>query len=224
MELDVVEQVAPGCFGAASVYGSDSQICRACHAFERCGEKSIQTLEAIKASIDVRDLLARHSRTRSMASFQIEASRPVIPSPLPVAQPKQPKGTVERKTPVERVTFHIAVEDQDAIAVLEQKSSKVAKQALVLCKTNKINECRSHLPRGLNPFSTSGPRFFFVACDMLLNGGFTKASLKARLMKEFGWTDNTAGSHVAIAVGVLAGMGIVKLLPDNCILNPELGQ
>ncbi|MDY7537526.1 hypothetical protein QN372_00025 [Undibacterium sp. RTI2.1] len=195
-------------------------------AFEECGEQSIKTLESIRAQIDVRDLLARHSKTRSLSNMQPpNVSQPVDSSPIPVKQPKQLASVIERKTPTQRVNFHISETDLGVLARMEQASTKVAKQALVLCKQDKINECRSQLPKGVNPFTESGPRFFRIACDMLISGGFTKASLKAKFIEELGWNEGTAGPHVALTVGVLNGFGIVKVsLPDLFILNPELSR
>jgi len=223
------EQKAPGCFGAASVYSMDSVVCQQCPAFAQCGETAISNLEEIRQIVDVRDLLARHTAARQRA--QNAALRPpappapVAPSPIPVAQPKPTTQPVERKTTSARVTFDISDDDQNVLAMIGEKSVKAREQAIVLCKTNKINDMRSMLPKGINPFGESGPKFLLVACDMLLNGGFTKASFKARLMADLEWKDGTAGSHVAITCALLYSFRIITA--DNTgafILNPALGR
>ncbi len=222
------EAQAPGCFGAASVFSMDSKVCQACPAFNVCGDASIKTLEQIRDTVNVRDLLARHAAARLRAQQGKPANvapQPIAVSPIPVAQRAPIAKPVERKTAVERVTFSISDDDQHVIAILGEQSSKTKEQAIVLCKQNKINDCRSMLPKGVNPFAKSGPSYLRVACDMLISGPVTKASLRLRLVKELSWTDNTAGSHVAIACALLYAFQIT--IPDGegaFILNPALGR
>lgn len=220
-------QQAPGCFGAASVFSMDSQVCQACVAFKDCGDKAIETLEAIKSTINVADILTRHQAARQKALANKPkpvAPQPIEQSPIPIAQPKPITKPVERKTAMQRVTFEISEADQAVIMRIGEKSVKTKEQAVVLCKQNKINAMRWNLPKGLNPFSTSGPAFLRIACDMLINGGFTKASYKARLVADLSWTDGTAGSHVAIACALLFAFGIVVGKDDSFVLNPALGR
>jgi hypothetical protein len=223
------EQKAPGCFGAASVYSMDSVVCQGCVAFASCGDTAIKNLEALRELVDVRDLLARHAAARVKAQNAAlkppAPPAPLTPSPIPVAQPKPTLQPVERKTTSARVTFEISEDDQNVLALIGEKSVKTREQAIVLCKTNKINNMRSMLPKGVNPFVESGPKFLLVACDMLLNGGFTKATLKARLITDLAWTDGTAGSHVAIACALLYSFKIVTADTSGAfILNPALGR
>jgi|GEM_PF-1940367 len=219
-------QQAPGCFGAASVYSMDSQVCQACAAFKECGDAALKTLESIKSVINVADLLARHQAARKRAAdarAKPVAPQPVESSPIPVAQPKPITKPVERKTTMQRVTFSISDADQAVVMKIGEKSSKTKAQAIVLCKTNKIDAMRKELPKGINPFATNGPTFMRVVCSMVLSGGFTKASLKSQMMQELDWTDGTAASHVAMAAALMFSFGIVKMEGDKFVLNPALG-
>lgn len=229
------EQQAPGCFAAASVYGSDSVVCQACPAFSACGEASVKRLQEIRELVDVSDLLKRHAAARQKAiNTQMEMMQalrppartaPVAPSPIPVAQPKPVKEPIERKTTVAKVTFEPSPADQAALDAIASKV-KVHEQALVLVKGNKFNEMRAMLPKGENPFAVRGPKYLRIACDMLTNGGFTKASLKARLVADLEWTDGTAASHVTIAVMLLYAFGIAAQDQETAggfVLNPALG-
>lgn len=229
------EQKAPGCFGAASVYGMDSVVCQGCVAFTSCGAAAIKKLESIRELVDVRDVLARHAAARVKAQNKAAleqmrlappaAPTPLVSSPIPVAQPKATVQPVERKTTSARVTFEISGDDQNVLALIGEKSVKTREQAIVLCKTNKVNDMRSMLPKGVNPFAESGPKFLSVACALLLNGGFTKATLKARLIADLEWTDGTAGSHVAIACALLYSFKIITADTSGAfILNPALGR
>lgn len=218
-------QLSPGCFGAATVYGSDSQACKACPGYLDCGEVSIQTLQTIQATVDVRDLLARHKAARS--KYLIEQQRPrtpdlVEPSPIPVGMAARIKLPVARVTSKEKVEFPISPQDQSALNMLEQRSAKTHKQALIMCKSNKINDMRALLPQGTNPFAAGGPQYMRVACDMVMNGGFTKAALKTQLMEQLQWGDGTAGPHVAWVSAILAVFGIVVGKSDAYVLNPAL--
>jgi hypothetical protein len=221
------EQQAPGCYAAASVYSMDSEVCKGCVASAQCSEASVKRLQEIRELVDVRDLLAKHEAARLKAKEKMMAPRliPASMSHVPVSQPKAATQPVERKTTKAKVTFGISEKDNAIIAMIGEHSVKYKEQAIILCKTNNLNDMRTMLPRQANPFATGGPAFMRVACDLLLRGGFTKASLKAALIKEFNWTDGTAGSHVAIACAVTWGFKIVKQdVGGAFVLNPDLGR
>ncbi|MDR9847125.1 hypothetical protein [Herbaspirillum huttiense] len=216
----MTEVVSPGCFGAPSVFGSDSVVCNACTMFDKCADASAQRLQKIRPLIDVGDLIARHKAARAAA---VAARRQrTAPAGEPSAQPAPITEPVERKTTKEKVTFVISEADQAVLAKLGSKSAKAHSQAVILCKNDKVNECRAMLPRGQNPFAENGPNFLRVACDMLINGGFTKAQLKAELMNKLGWTDGTAASHVAIAAGLFLAFSLIADREGAFVLNPAL--
>lgn len=210
------EARAPGCFGAASVYSMDSTVCQECAAFQSCGEASTQTLENIRSVIDVSDIMARHIKARQKAQARTENNRQA--GILNVPQPAPLPARVERKTPLSRVVFEISADHQFCIARIA--SSKTREYAIVLCKQNRIEPARVELGQGLNPFAESGPAFLRVACDMLLSGGFTRGTLKARLMADLAWKDNTAASHVAITCGLLLAFNIVQETKGVLALMP----
>jgi len=223
--MTTAEQKAPGCFGAASVFSMDSAVCQACVAFKECSDASIATLQQIKATIDVRDLLAKHTSARMKHEARLapkQTPAPTAVSPLPVVQPAPVTQPVERKTTMAKVIFEVSADQQNAIARISQANKKAGDQATVLCKMNRINEMRSMLPQGQNPFATTGPGFLRVACDHLINGGFTKASLRKSLMETFGWTEATAASHVSIAVAILGGFKIAAGADGKIVLHPDL--
>lgn len=219
------QQLAPGCFGAASVYAMDSAVCEACPAYSACGEQALANLEQLREIVDVRDILARHKAARQKSRHALTPPAPPVPvaaSPIPVAQPAPPQA-VERKTPQTKVAFEIPAADQIVIEMIGKNSVKAKEAAIVLCKSNKINDMRAMLPKGINPFAQTGPKYLNVICDMLLGGGFTKATYKARMMQQFAWTDGTAGSHVAIGVALLYSFRIVTADSSGAfILNPAL--
>jgi hypothetical protein len=78
------------------------------------------------------------------------------------------------------------------------------------------------LAKGENPFAENPPKFLNVACDMLLNGGFTKASLKKAFMERLKQSDGTAGSHVSITVAMLLPMNIIVASGKSFALNPAI--
>jgi hypothetical protein len=135
------------------------------------------------------------------------------------AQPAPVTAPVQRKTTVQKVTFEVSADQQDAIAKIG--NSKTASLAVVLCKMNKVTDIRASVLRGVNPFAESGPSFMRVACDALIDGGFTKAQLKARLMDELVWTDGTAGSHVAQACGFLQAFGVIQAIGGKYTVVPD---
>lgn len=210
MELQGIEtqaQVkAPGCFGAASVYALDGEVCKKCVAYEACGTQAQETLEAIRGKINVNDIIARHQKAR-IESRQAQSAPPESAAVASAAQPAPITAPVVRKTSVQKVHFEVSADQRDAIAKIG--NCKTRELAVVLCKMNKVNSIRSSVVQGVNPFAESGPSFMRVACAALIDGGFTKASLKQRLVDELVWTDGTAGAHVAMACGFLEAFGVV---------------
>lgn len=217
-----INQKAPGCFGAASVYGVDSKACQGCVGFAGCGDASMATLQSIRETIDVRDILAKHenARLKSEAARKalIRSPRPPAAQPRP-AQPKPILQPVERQTSMASMRFEISADDQYVLANISAKNDKAGKQAIIWCKANKIRECREELPQGRNPFAVGGSAFMRVACDMLISGGFTRASLKDELMRKLDWTDGTAGSHVSMIVAILASFKLIEIASDRFVIR-----
>lgn len=213
----------PGCFGAATVFSHDSTVCQACPMFDNCGAASLERLNAIKEIVNVKDLLAKHAKAQKGQKPIRDARRQdkVDEAPPPVQESTQkPQITepVERKTQVAKVTFEIDAETKQVIARIPNQ--KAAQQAIVLCKSNRIEIARQALTDGLNPFNDDGPKYLAVAADLLLAGGFTRQSLKDAYQERLGWTPATASSHVSIVVGLLPAFDIAAQEGDNFVLSP----
>ena len=219
------EQKAAGCFGAASVYSTDSTVCQACPAFAACGEKALETLESIRDFVDVRDLLKKHAAARLKVQQRLSPpglAKPLEASPIAVAQPAPVTEPIERKTAIAKVDLPISPADEAVIQSLS-KSVKAKEAAISLCKSGKVDAMRADLPVQRNPFATEGPKNLRVACEMLMQGGFTKASLRQRMVEQLGWTNDTAASQVAVGVALLYAFAIA--IPDSSgafKLNPAL--
>lgn len=219
---------APGCFGAASVYGTDSEICKACVAYESCGAAAYRTLEFIQSTINVRDILAKHAAARQIAVARSAETTPtargkLFPhAPINTTQVSQPvlPLIVKRKTTVERVKYEISAE---FAAIIEGINSVKAREvATALCESNKITECFADLPRSVNPFDTSGPHYVRITCDMLLHGGFTQAQLKKRLVTDRGMTEGGASSHSSLICAIFMAFGLMVGKDGRFTLNPAL--
>lgn len=216
---------APGCFGAATVFSHDSVVCQSCPMFQECSVAALERLNSIKQIVNVSDLLAKHAKAQK-GQQAIRAARrkdAVENAPKPVQKSLQkPEVTepVERQTQVAKVTFEIDAATQQVIARIPNQ--KAAQQAIVLCKANKIEIAKAALTSGINPFADGGPKYLFVACELLLDKGFTRATLKEALMEKLSWTDTTAASHVSIAVGLLPAFDIARLDGDMFVLSPNI--
>lgn len=218
----MLNQKAPGCYGAASVYSSDSSVCRGCVAYETCGSTSLATLESIRATVDVRDLLKRHAAARAKAEPAPVAPQPIEKRPPP-AQPRLANRQIERKTPQEKVTFELTTEMSSTIERIAAQNKKAADQATTLCKMGRINDMRAMLPKRVNPFAESGPSFLRVVCDHLINGGFTRAELRVAMAQALAWTEETAASHISMAIAILGAFRIVGKDGEKIVLHPALG-
>ena len=198
---------APACFAAASVFAHDSTVCKACPVFAECAEASLKTLEAIRGVINVEDLIRRHAKAR-MKAINVEevAAEEREPEPTgPLMQPVETKP-VERKTAAVKVSFDVSPDDS---ALLFKISNVNAREvAYTIVKTHGIEGIKSALREGRNPYAESGPSFLRVTLQMLLEGGFTKGSLRKRMEVELGWGESTAASQVGQAVGILVAFKI----------------
>ncbi|MFM0095576.1 hypothetical protein PQQ87_08185 [Paraburkholderia nemoris] len=213
------ELQAPGCFASPSIYAIDSQYCQQCVAYRECGEAMQKTLTELQPVINVKDLIDLHEKARKKMGIVREPEVAAVVETAFAASSPLPQA-IERKTVVAKVDFEIDQKTMDLIANIGNVKAKA--QALVLAKTNMIERAIVALSKGENPFINTPPRFLNVACDMLLNGGFTKASLKKALMERLGQSEGTAGSHVSIAVAMLQPMNIIVARGKTFTLNPAI--
>lgn len=217
--MDVAPKMkAPGCFGAASVYSLDGEICRKCSVYNECGADAHATLARIRGTINVSDIITRHEKARELTRAQAAANAPKPEAVASTAQPAPITAPVDRKTTVQRVYFEVSADQQEAIARIGPKKTK--ELAISLCKMNKVRAIHSDVLAGVNPFAESGPSFMRVACALLVKGAFTKASLKTELMDELGWTDGTAAAHVSQAIGFLEAFGVIVGDKSGYIVKP----
>ena len=217
----MTEQAIPGCFAAATVYAQDSDVCKKCLSYCQCGPEAMQTLNRIKAVVNVDDLIAKHRKARAVSQDKIAARDKAAadaapPGPIDTPAPSKP---VARATPVEKVEFDVSEKHARIIAELPVKAQSFA---LTLCKTGLIHRIRKDVGDGRNPLSKTGPKWLSVALTMLINGGFTRAELKAALIEEMKWGDGTAASHSSVATKLLTSFEIAQEASERFTLSPTL--
>ena len=219
---------APGCFAAPSVFSHDSQVCGSCPAFDSCAAACVETLKALREQINVEDILAKH---RLAKASTIERAKPEAETPkfdvakfLPSV--KKPESKVERKVEkAPRVSQKVPVHHQTVVdGILSKKPRELAAK---WCKHGMIDKMRQDLAAGTNPFAAQARQNFeSVTCDLLLNGGLTKQSLKKAFMSSLGakepWDERTAASHVNIILPALVAFDIAIETPEGFALNPRL--
>lgn len=220
---------APACFGAASVYAGDSDVCKKCHVGHLCGAESLKTLEAIRGIINVEDLMRRHEKARRLSREPLKpkppleqpaGSEPLLPAPTGnIAHPVTNKP-VERKTPTERTAFDVS--DADGQVLVKIKNAKAKEIAYRMVKGGDVENLKTALLAKVNIYADRGPAFMRIAVDMLLSGGLTKSSLRKRLEKDLDWTEGTAGPHVAQAVAIFAAFKITQEKLSVITLVPAL--
>ncbi|WKZ86249.1 hypothetical protein N5B55_04685 [Ralstonia pickettii] len=210
---------APACFAAASVFSHDSIVCRACASFGECSSASVKTLEAIRQTINVEDLLRRHENARRRLAKQpvAQAQEPKLEAAqatpddedevVPAMQPAKPvlPAPVERKTKVEKVALEVTATDEEILRGLPVKAREHAER---FCRAGLIDAMRKDLQAGRNTFAQSKPEFMRVVCDCLIAGGASRSALRAALMQRLSWSEGTASSHVSMAVPILLRFNI----------------
>jgi hypothetical protein len=89
-------------------------------------------------------------------------------------------------------------------------NTKVKAVAVSLAQNNRLEYVRDSLRNGRNPFAGRLYPNMRVAVEMLLQGGFTKASLAQRYVQALGWTEGTAASQRAGALCMLQALDVVR--------------
>lgn len=212
---------APACFGAATVFSHDSDICRQCVAFNACADAAIDTLNAIRQIINIDDLLSRHNKAKKAAHQAIQRAdqeREAAMPPGNITPPLSDKP-VERRTPTVPVTIEVSSDNESILARLPVKPREIA---IRLCKKGDLDQLRDDIAHGRNTFAQSGPGFLRVAIDMLLSGGFAKSELRKRLQEQLGWSEGTAMSHVGIACALLLAFKFAQESSGRFVLVPVI--
>lgn len=224
-----VPATAPGCYAAPSVFSHDSQVCQACPTFDACSAACIDTLKALRDKINIEDVLSRHRAAKSATiekTVEPTEEKPKIDVAKFLPSVKKPVGPVERKVErVPKVSQEVSTELQ---AIVDAISSKKPRElAAKWCKHGMVEKMRVDLAAGANPFASQARQNFeSVTCDLLLNGGLTKQSLKKAFMANLGakepWDERTAASHVNIILPALIAFNIAIETAEGVSLHPSL--
>ncbi|WP_151708880.1 hypothetical protein [Acinetobacter brisouii] len=218
------EQSAPGCFGSATCHSRDSDVCKACQINERCSEEVIKTLERIRGVVNVSDLLRDHTaamnKAKAMKSSTSSTTEPK--NEQPSIKPTRPTPTTAaRKTKVENATIEIDEDSQSIIATLPVKAQSFA---VSLCRSGAMASIKRSISKGKNPLSNTTLKWLSLAIDRLIQGGFTRSSLKNDFVTQFEWKEGTAGSYVSILVSIFICFEVAIEQGETLIINPNLSK
>ena len=199
--------VHPSCFGLPSVFLAVSPVCAVCRSRNLCVPACHQMLVSLSSKIDVSRDLAQLERTAAVVSAQAFPASEVtttIPAPEPAA-----------------VQVKLAI-DTTAQSTLDALPVRVAKVMKPLLKRGLDTKARYSIAAGKNPFDDSTPRWLQTAGQCLLDGGMTKAELRERFMREFGWSEGTAFSRVSIVATLLPALRIASVAGDRIMPAPRV--
>lgn len=195
-------EVPPACFGAASVFSHDSEICQGCVGYQGCGAASLKTLESIKGIINVEDLMKRHVKARKLTVERLKERDEEREASMPPGNIEQPitKKPVERKTEVATVKFEVN-EDEDAL--IARMPSKAKDKAVVIVKRGLLSVITNRIAEKGVFSDLDVPACIKVALTKLVSGGFTRSELTSAYELELGWSKGTASSHTSQVVKIL---------------------
>lgn len=205
---DFVQHKAPACFGAVSCFSRDSCYCQNCPAFEACEQQSYKTLQSIKDVVNVNDLLKQHEKAKMAQEYKRQALRDEMNAARNKTsggiQPKKP-AIVQRATKVEKVVFEPSADQEALIVKLPVKAQSFA---MTLVKSGLVSEIKNRIKNGENALAGKKPAWMALAIQKLIEGGYTRSELKQIFMKDLGWKENSAQSHVSLAFVLLTCFGI----------------
>lgn len=213
-------QVKLACFGAATVFSADSEVCRQCQDYSACSEQSIETLREIRQIINVEDILARHMLARKKSQDAIKKRDNETASKAPpgnsMTQPL-PAEPVERHTEMVRVKFEQSEADKAFIAKLAVKARPYA---VKIIEEGAAEQCIEAV-KTRNPDALPvKPEWFVIAVQRLLQGGFTRAQLRLAYIETFGWKEETAAPYVSLTIALLPLVAAVQDQAGRIVLAP----
>lgn len=211
----------PQCFGSPSVFSLESVTCKACAWFNQCHDASYAKLKAMSGRFDVTDMLARYERATSRSETvplrSVDAPTSAVgEAPLVVSI-----DTPERTTKVDRIKVDLSPED---VALITTMPKKVQIKMRKLMQLNIDKAARIGVVTGKNPFSLHGNGYLHVAFEMLINGGFTRSTLRQCYQQRLGWAEGTAFPHVSAIVWLFPAMKIAIEERGVFRPNPSLGS
>lgn len=202
---------APGCYGHASVFKHTSPICKACPSFGACEGVVAVKLKSISKRVNIGDFVKRHDN---------ESMKAGIPLVHEAQDTLDARKQIKRQQPVKIVKRELTDKEQEILAILPKKVIAIGKQ---LIDAHLDKTALSSLLKGSNPFPYNGKRFLHIACNMLMEGGFTRGELKKAYMTN-GMSDGTAAAHVSMAVALFNAFSIASETEKVFKLNRGTNQ
>lgn len=201
----------PGCFGSPSVFSVDSAVCRSCSSGAECQPKAHETLERIKNSVDVRDLLVRHEKIKAAVAAKNPRPHPGNPISWRELSIKDDKP-VARST--ERVKTEYEVSEVE-MALLSKCPESVQKVAIDIVKKGyKVNFVAA-LNQRKNPFAGYSLNFIEIAGDLLLQGSFSREDYTERLQRITKAQEASCRSKVSIGIAVLKALMLIESIENG---------
>ena len=112
-------------------------------------------------------------------------------------------GDLKPKPKVKSIPVYSPKPLDESIDSLPKKPREIAVR---LNKAGLLEQIHKDLDSNVNTFDSRAPKFLRVVMMHLLSSGFDRASLKQSFVRELGWGDGTAASHVAISVALVKGL------------------
>lgn len=197
----------PSCFGLPSVFLASAPTCVSCASREHCVPACHQMLVSLSDKLDVSGNLAQLERTAKV----------VIAQSLPATTVET---TIEAPT---RAALSVKLSvDAPMQSALDRLPVRVAKVMRPLLTRGADVKARYSLANDRNPFDTTTPRWLQLAGESLLAGSFTKAELRERYIKEFGWSEGTAFSRVSIVATVLPALRLATVMGHRIVRAPSV--
>lgn len=201
---------APDCFGLASIFDPDQ--CGPCPERHSCEATCLSVLRKVSEKVNVGDILDAYQK-RLEGAGETPIGDLTLPPALPEASIVAPQRTVKMAFPARGLTPE---QEQE----FSRLPVKVAKKLRAMARSGTLAKIHSLLLEGQNPFDDYGNRFLRTACDELLRGGFTKASLRGVYETLYGWSEGTAFSRVSVACSILKTLKIAVEKDGRHILSP----
>jgi hypothetical protein len=183
----------PSCHGDASVFSFRSKTCSGCRHFDSCVSVTHDYLQQLRPAPHIALMLERHARFDANKADKGDA------------------GVIEGKRDL--------TAEEEVIA--SKLPVKTAPQYRRIVSEGYLPLMKRGLERGRNPFRIDGYKYLHIAFAMLLQGGFTKKSLRLHYMATCGWSEGTAFSAVSMIWHLFPAFGIATEVDGSLLPTRE---
>lgn len=195
----------PGCYGSVIAHNAEDDTCRACPLRGGCADSAYQNLLSLREQLNVSHYLKQFEVARARAGKPLAKGIETKPAVTRAPRQQYKLGPLELQVLSDRT-----------------RPQKARKLLYDLFKRGlSISALKAALRQGVNPFRHETPETMRIACELLLDRGFTRDELIRALMVrgESRKSFDTARSQASVAMAAITMTGLAVELGPRYVME-----